>query len=47
MLDKVLAMALAPFMLLLFLSIAFPIKKFIHKHMKDSRFKRLLFRRFG
>jgi hypothetical protein len=45
--DKIWAMALAPFMLLLFLSIAYPIKKAIHRFMPDGRFKRLLFRRFG
>jgi hypothetical protein len=45
--DKVLVMAVAPFLLLLFLSIAFPIKKLIHKCLPDGRLKRVLFRRFG
>lgn len=45
--DKVWAMALAPFMLLLFLSIAFPIKRLVHRLLPESWFKRLLFRRFG
>lgn len=40
-------MALAPFMAMLFLAMAWPFKRLVQRKMKDGRLKRLLLRPIG
>ncbi len=44
--DAFWAQALAPFLLLVMLTIAIPIKKLVWRLLPDGKLRRLLFRRF-